>query len=60
MSEEYYNLRTPWREMSFRKYPPLSQHERLILEYEIDKKKIELEQLDKNDNIETEYIWGGW
>jgi hypothetical protein len=57
LSEEYYSLRTPWREMSYHKYPPLSQHERLILEYDIDKENFELEQED--DYIQIEYIWGG-
>ena len=60
LSEEYYSLRSPWREMSYRKYPPLSQHERLILEYELDKQDFEIEQLEKDEDVEIEYIWGGW
>ena len=58
MGEEYYNLRTPWREMSYCKYPPLSQHERLILEYDIDRENFELEHED--DYLQIEYIWGEW
>lgn len=46
--------------MSYRKYPPLSQHERLILEYELDKQDFEIEQLEKDEDVEIEYIWGGW
>ena len=60
LSEEYYSLRSPWREMSYRKYPPLSQHGRLILEYELDKQDFEIEQLEKDEDVEIEYIWGGW
>ena len=60
LSEEYYSLRSPWREMSYCKYPPLSQHERLVLEYELDKQDFEIEQLEKDEDVEIEYIWGGW
>lgn len=58
MSEGYENLKTPWKEMSYRKYSPISQHKRLAQEYEDDRQSFKIEQLEVDDKIE--YEWGGW
>lgn len=51
-----------WREMSHNKYPYLTQHKRLSMEYTINKINFETINKDKdNDNdSDDRFIWGGW
>lgn len=46
-----------WSEMSHNKYPCLSQHERLSIEYMMSEIDFEI---NKDNNSNNEFIWGGW
>ena len=47
-----------WDEMSYRKYPSLSQHKRLSLEYDINEIEFNIEHNNKDG--QEEFVWGDW
>ena len=47
-----------WDEMSYRKYPSLSQHKRLSLEYDINEIEFNIEH--NNEDEQEEFVWGDW
>lgn len=47
-----------WSEMSYRRYPSLSQHERLSLEYDINEIEFNIEH--SNEDRQEKFVWGDW
>lgn len=43
--------------MSYNKYPCLTQHKRLSVEYIMSKINFEI---NKDEDNEDEFVWGGW